>query len=46
MTKAIDEFNEKVAELLKNSSPKDITEILKDEKSMVVTRHVNHNNNN
>lgn len=45
MSEITEEFNKKVADFLKNAKPEEIVQILKDDKSMIVPMHVNHNNN-
>ena len=41
----VKQFNEKVAELIKESSPDEIAEILRTEESMISALHNNNNQN-
>lgn len=43
--KFTEDFNCKIAELLKNSTPEEITQILQDDKSLIVPMHNNNNQN-
>ena len=45
MSDNVDEFNKKVAELIKQSSPEEIAEILKAEESLITALHNNNNQN-